>query len=240
MEVRESSDGMIIERLGDGALLLRFGDSIDVSINLRVHACADALRAQAPAWLRDLTPAYASLAMHVDVACLGGDDPLGTASQWLREWLAGVRFDAERGAPRTIEIPVHYGGESGPDLDAIAARIGITPADVVTRHAAATYTTAMLGFAPGFPYLLGLDPSLATPRHATPRTRVEAGSVGIGGAQTGVYPVAGPGGWQVIGRTPLKLFDARREPPSLLRAGDTVRFVAIDAAAFAAMQEAAP
>ncbi len=126
-----------------------------------------------------------------------------------------------------------YGGEAGPDLADVAARAGIGADEAAARHAAGGYTVAMLGFAPGFPYLLGLDPSLATPRHATPRTRVEAGSVGIGGAQTGIYPASGPGGWRIIGRTPLRLFDAMRDPPTLLRAGDRVRFVAIDAATFA-------
>jgi KipI family sensor histidine kinase inhibitor len=132
-----------------------------------------------------------------------------------------------------VEIPVCYGGDFGPDLDALASHAKLTAADVIARHTAATYTVAMLGFAPGFPYLFGLDPALEMPRRASPRTRVPAGSVAIGGAQTGIYPSELPGGWQLIGRTPLALFDAQRDPPSLLMPGDRVRFVAIDAAALA-------
>ncbi|HEY2347335.1 MAG TPA: 5-oxoprolinase subunit PxpB [Xanthomonadaceae bacterium] len=222
-----------IERLGDAALLLRFGDSVDAALNRRVHACAEALRAQAPGWLSELTPAYASLALHVDAARIGSDDPLEPAQRWLQDWLASARIDTQSAASRLVDIPVLYGGAAGPDLANVAARAGIDVEEAAARHAAADYTVAMLGFAPGFPYLLGLDARLATPRHATPRRRVEAGSVGIGGAQTGIYPDAGPGGWQLIGRTPLRLFDVRREQPSLLRAGDRVRFIAIDATTFA-------
>jgi len=137
------------------------------------------------------------------------------------------------GTSRVIDVPVCYGGDFGPDLDALATHAKLEAADVIARHTAATYTVAMLGFAPGFPYLFGLDPALHMPRRASPRTRVPAGSVAIGGAQTGVYPSELPGGWQLIGRTPLVLFDARRDPPSLLVPGDCVRFVAIDAAALA-------
>lgn len=228
-----------MEFFGDTALLLRFGDGIDAAVNRRVHACAAALRAQAPHWLIDLTPAYACLGLHVDVARIGGDDALGSARAWLAQWLERASFDASDADLRTIEVPVVYGGEYGPDLAAVATHAGIANEDVIARHAAGTYTVAMLGFAPGFPYLFGLDASLAMPRIDTPRTRVAAGSVGIGGAQTGIYPQAGPGGWRLIGRTPLRLFDAQRDPPSLVQAGDRVHFVAIDAATFDAMDERA-
>ena len=126
-----------------------------------------------------------------------------------------------------------YGGEYGPDLEAVAVHAGLSPDAVVARHAAGDYSVAMLGFAPGFPYLLGLDPALHAPRRTDPRTRVPAGSVAIGGAQTGIYPRELPGGWNLIGRTPLPLFDPRREPPALLAAGDRVRFRAIDVDGFA-------
>jgi len=228
-----------IEFLGDAALLLRFGDGIDATVNRHVHACAAALRVQAPGWLVDITPAYACLALHIDVVRIGGDDALAATRAWLDQWLERTRFDASDANSRTVEIPVVYGGEYGPDLVAVATRAGITHEEAIARHTAGNYTVAMLGFAPGFPYLLGLDASLAMPRIDTPRTRVAAGSVGIGGAQTGIYPQAGPGGWRLIGRTPLRLFDAGRDPPSLLQAGDRVRFVAIDAATFDAMDERA-
>ena len=123
-----------------------------------------------------------------------------------------------------IEIPVHYGGEYGEDLAAVAAYHGITPAEVVARHTQPVYTVFMMGFQPGFPYLGGLPEHLHTPRRDVPRTQVAAGSVGIGGSQTGIYPFASPGGWQIIGRTELPLFRADAEPPALLAAGDTVSF----------------
>jgi KipI family sensor histidine kinase inhibitor len=132
---------------------------------------------------------------------------------------------------------VCYGGESGPDLDAVAEHAGLSRDDVIARHAAAEYTVAMLGFAPGFPYLLGLDRALQVPRRPSPRTRVPAGSVAIGGAQTGIYPRELPGGWHLIGRTPLVLFDPAREPPCLLAPGDRVRFREIEAGEFARLAE---
>lgn len=125
---------------------------------------------------------------------------------------------------RFVEIPVCYDGEFGPDLADVARHTGLSVEEVIARHSAVEYRVHCLGFAPGFPYLGGLPPELATPRRATPRQGVPAGSVAIGGAQTGIYPQSSPGGWNVIGRTPLRLFDADREPPALLKAGDRVRF----------------
>jgi KipI family sensor histidine kinase inhibitor len=236
------ADIATIERLGDAALLLRFGDGIDAAINRRVHAWTVALSSEAPDWLIELTPTYASLALHMDVARIGGpdlfdSDPLDAAIVWITARLRQPLPDVADASTQTLKIPVHYGADDGPDLAALAAHAGITIDDVVARHTAAEYSVAMLGFAPGFPYLFGLDATLAMPRLPSPRTRVAAGSVGIGGAQTGIYPNDGPGGWRLIGRTPLRLFDSLREPPSLLRAGDRVRFVAIDAGTFAAMNE---
>ncbi|QNK73944.1 5-oxoprolinase subunit PxpB [Variovorax sp. PAMC28562] len=127
---------------------------------------------------------------------------------------------------RQIEIPVRYGGEDGPDLADVAAHTGLTPAEVVQRHAAADYIVYFLGFLPGFAFMGGLPTALATPRRAEPRTAVPARSVGIGGEQTGIYPLMSPGGWQLIGRTSIELFDPKNEPPTLLRPGDRVRFVA--------------
>jgi KipI family sensor histidine kinase inhibitor len=135
---------------------------------------------------------------------------------------------ADDAAP-LIEIPVCYGGDCGPDLAEVAAHVGLHCDEVIARHSAAEYRVAMLGFAPGFPYLFGLDASLHLPRRASPRTRVPAGSVAIGGAQTGIYPRELPGGWQIIGRTPLTLFDPARDPPALLAPGQRVRFKVIEA-----------
>jgi len=217
---------MDIEPLGEDALLLRFGSGIDAAINARVHAVARRLASLRPPWLLDIVPAYASLALFVDLAAFPSSaDPLDAAAHWLRE--QPLEDTHENAQSRLVEIPVHYGGVDGLDLDAVAAHAALSAADVIARHAGAEYTVAMLGFAPGFPYLLGMDPLLATPRLPTPRTHVAAGSVGIGGAQTGLYPRPGPGGWRIIGRTDMALFDPLREPPSLLSAGDRVRFVPV-------------
>lgn len=137
----------------------------------------------------------------------------------------GARDDADEDEARTITIRVRYGGADGPDLVAVAAHCGLSEEEVIERHAGAVYRVGFMGFSPGFGYLVGLPEALATPRLSSPRTRVPAGSVGIAGMQTGVYPQATPGGWRLIGRTDAVMFDAEREPPSLLRVGDVVRFV---------------
>jgi KipI family sensor histidine kinase inhibitor len=224
-----------IEPLGESALLLRFGKGIDSSVNARVLAAASVLRAAQLPGLVDIAPAYATLALYYEPAAwldANGGRPWRNFEAAVRAVLAAPPIEGTF-APRIVEVPVCYGGDVGPDLEALASHAKLDAAQVVERHAAATYTVAMLGFAPGFPYLSGLDPALQMPRRASPRTRVPAGSVAIGGAQTGIYPSELPGGWQIIGRTPLALFDARRDPPSLLMPGDRVRFVAIDAAALA-------
>jgi KipI family sensor histidine kinase inhibitor len=217
-----------IETLGEDALLLRLGDAIDTATNARVHAAARRIDASRPPWLRDVVPAYASLALFIDLDAFPATaDPLEAAARWLQQ----QSFDGETtGAqPRLVEIPVVYGGTEGPDLEAVAAHAGLPSRDVIQRHAAREYTVAMLGFAPGFPYLTGLDPALAMPRLETPRTRVAAGSIGIGGAQTGIYPRPGPGGWRIIGRTGAVLFDPLRTSPALLLPGDRVRFQPVSA-----------
>lgn len=221
----------VFEALADDAWLLRLGDGIDDAVNARVHRLTARLRAQAPPWLRDLVPAYASLALFFDEAAV---DALSVQA-WLMTQCAVIdASDDELPTPqRIVEIPVAYGGDYGPDLDSAAAELGLSAHELIARHSGGEYTVAMIGFAPGFPYLSGLDPALALPRLATPRTEVAAGSVAIGGAQTGIYPRPGPGGWRLLGRTPLALFDLARAEPSLLQPGDRVRFVAIDAAAFA-------
>jgi KipI family sensor histidine kinase inhibitor len=221
-----------VEPLGEDALLLRFEQRLDPAINRRVHALAAAIESRRPAWLRELVPGFASLALGIDPDAL----PAADALEHARNWLLQGAFDAPEAAETTLplfEVPVCYGGEYGPDLDALAVHAGLNAHEAIARHAAGDYRVAMLGFAPGFPYLLGLDRSLAMPRLDTPRTRVAAGSVGIGGAQTGIYPRQGPGGWRIIGRTPLTLFDPARAVPNLLAPGQQVRFVPIDAGEFA-------
>lgn len=220
------------EALGDDALLVRFGDRIDARINHQVHALAQRLRQQAPAWLRDLVPAYASLGVFFDPMTVPAGEPRHT----LERLITDDPDDAVQHATGTThDVPVCYGQGHGEDLSTAARELGIDEAELIARHCAPLYRVAMIGFAPGFPYLTGLDPALALPRLATPRAQVPAGSVAIGGAQTGIYPRASPGGWRLLGRTPLTLFDAAREVPSLLMPGAQVRFVPIDAAAFIAM-----
>jgi KipI family sensor histidine kinase inhibitor len=223
------------EPLGETVLLIRFGQSIDAALNARVHAAVSALRAAALPGIEDYVPAYASLALHYTPDTWLTD----STTPWRSLAQAAMRV-LDQATPTTasmhtdaIEIPVHY---DGPDLDALAATLGLDIDTLVARHSGGDYRVAMLGFAPGFPYLLGLDPSLHAPRRANPRTRVPRGSVAIGGAQTGIYPSELPGGWQLIGRTPLRLFDAAREPACLLAAGDRVRFRAIGAEEFAALE----
>jgi KipI family sensor histidine kinase inhibitor len=228
------------EPLGDAALLLRWSDTADIDANRAVHALVRALRAAPAPWLVDCVPAYASLAVFFDAARIAGDDPLASVQRWVSERSESPASATSDAPARLVEIPVCYGGEHGPDLDDVAAACGLTPTQVVDRHAAGDYLVAMLGFSPGFPYLLGLDPQLAVSRLATPRVRVPAGSVGIGGAQTGIYPDAGPGGWRLIGRTPQALFAPRREPPTHVLPGDRVRFVPIDAARFDQLHAGAP
>ena len=225
------------EPLADDALLLQTGTGtppIDPDAGRRVHALMAWIHANAPDWLRETVPAYASLALFFDPARI---DMAG-----VHRWVGTLPTEPDHtpaAQGRTVEIPVHYGGEHGQDLDSAAAELGLDPQTLIARHTAPLYTVAMLGFAPGFPYLTGLDPGLALPRLATPRTRVPAGSVGIGGAQTGIYPRESPGGWRLIGCTPLRLFDPMRsDSPALLAPGDRLRFVAVDAATFAALDTA--
>lgn len=214
-----------IEPLADDAWLLRFGDRLDPELNARVHAMAARLRSHGTPWVRDLVPAFASLGVFFDPAL----DPAHVHAR-LQTLLAQdeTGTQAAEDAARTVDIPVVYGGADGPDLESAAAELGLSPRQLAERHAAGDYTVAMIGFAPGFPYLHGLDPALSLPRLATPRTSVPAGSVAIGGAQTGIYPRESPGGWRLLGRTPSVLFDPASDPPSLLQPGDRVRFVAVE------------
>ncbi len=225
------------EALADDAWLIRVGDDArDAATPAKVHALAAKLRNASPPWLRDLVPAYASLAVFFAADAIDADAVLA----WLHARCgADDMTTLDIANARIVEIPVRYGGAFGEDLDTAATELGLASDALIARHSAPLYTVAMIGFAPGFPYLSGLDPALALPRLATPRTRVPAGSVGIGGAQTGVYPRESPGGWRLIGRTPLRLFDPLRATPSLLAPGDRVRFVAIDDASFDAMSKLA-
>lgn len=209
--------------LAESALLFELGDAIDPVLNRRAHALAAALAASGLPGVGQPVPGYASLLAPYDPDQID----FTALSDWLREEFE-VLPPLPEARSRVVEIPVHYGGADGPDLDFVAQHAGLTPAGVVAIHTAPLYPVYFMGFAPGFPYLGGLDARIAAPRLSSPRTRIPAGSVGIAGAQTGVYPLETPGGWRLIGRTALPLFDPLREPPFLLAPGDRVKFIAVE------------
>ena len=226
---------MRVVPLGDRALLIHLGTTIDEATHRRVRAVSARLASRRVPGLMELVPAFASVAVHYDPARVPNDAANGGVSRspYVRFAEAIGTALADLGdeplpPPRTVEIPVRYGGDDGPDLGLVAAAHGLSPEEVVRLHAGATYRVYMLGFAPGFAYMGGLPDSLVTPRRDEPRTAVPAGSVGIGGSQTGIYPLTTPGGWQIIGRTSLSLFDPQRTPPTLLAIGDVVRFRAVE------------
>lgn len=206
----------------DGALLAMLAAEPSESATAAVLALREALAASPPTGLVDLRPAYTSLLVVFDPrATTHGEIE---RSVWPLLPPPGLALQP---AGRTVEIPVCYGGENGPDLADVARAAGLTTDEAVTLHAGAAYRVAFVGFSPGFAYLLGLPSRLATPRLPAPRLRVPAGSVGIAGGQAGLYPRATPGGWRLVGRTPLSLFDPGRENPSLLLPGDAVHFVSV-------------
>jgi inhibitor of KinA len=208
---------------GDSAVIVEFEERIDPAVNARTIACADAIQAMNMPGVRDVVPTYRSVAIYFD--------PLRTDNDALLERIA---HEAEHAvgsatlASTPVRIPVCYGGELGPDLAAVAVFAGMPEDEVVRVHSSAVYRVFMLGFVPGFAYLGLVDQRIAMPRLSTPRVRVPAGSVGIAGVQTGIYPSETPGGWQLIGRTPAKPFDPARSEPFLMKAGDAVQFYPID------------
>jgi len=240
---------MTFAPLGDHAVVVTLGAGVDEAVLVRVRSLVSALEAVRMAGFTDVVAAYATVTVFYDPAAFNprgeatrydevcrviGECATRSESSWPGLLSLGLRNRAERDAPAATEIPVCYGGEPGPDLEAVARHCGLPEAEVIALHAGANYQVHAVGFSPGFPYLGGLPEKLRTPRRPTPRTNVPAGSVGIGWTQTGVYPLASPGGWQLIGRTPLALFAATRNPPALLRVGDRVKFKAITPEEFAA------
>ena len=212
---------------GDAALVLTYPARLDPEVNARCVAVAEALRRRPVRGVRDVVEAYATVTVHFD--------PLSGDSEEIAAVLRGLAAEAGalsgRGGvrpPREVRLPVRYGGARGPDLADVARFACCSEAEVIERHCGAAYRVYMLGFQPGFAYLGAVDPRIAAPRRPAPRVRVPAGSVGIASRQTGVYPVASPGGWQLIGQTPVRVFDMARSDPFLLAAGDVVRFEPID------------
>ncbi len=213
-----------IAPLGDSALLVTFGDMIDPELNERAHdlaAVVERLRAGDQRFGRAV-PAYASVLVPFDPLAVEPDE----ARRIVAKLVVEAPERAQTGEDGTlVEIPVHYGGGDGPDLADVAALNHLSPDDVVELHAGVEYRVYFLGFAPGFAYMGPVPAQIVTPRLDAPRQRIAAGSVGIAGEQTGVYPFALPGGWRIIGRTDVSMWDLRADSPALLRAGDRVRFV---------------
>lgn len=205
-----------IHFLGDQALLCNLSPPATLAQQQRIWSLA----AQAAKWpeVAEVVPGMNNLTLILRRPVSDLDT---IASRIMEIW---PQMDAIEVGCRQITIPVIYGGSDGPDLEHVARHTGLSTREVIARHSAADYVVYFIGFMPGFPYLGGLDPALATPRQSQPQLSIAAGSVGIGGTQTGIYPLASPGGWQLLGRTPLSLFDPTQNPPTLLRPGDRVRF----------------
>ena len=215
--------------LGDCGVRIEFGSEISPVINARIRRFGAALDAAPIDGMTEWVCGYAVVTVYYRPWVIGCEDLCTALRQRLGESEAVLEAALME---RVIEIPVCYGGDFGPDLEEVAARHRLTADEVTGLHSQPLYRVYFLGFLPGFAYLGGLPALLETPRRASPRLCVPAGTVGIAGSQTGVYPLETPGGWQMIGRTPLRLFDPRREAPALLSAGDRVKFVPIDAAQY--------
>ncbi|MCL5884289.1 MAG: 5-oxoprolinase subunit PxpB [Deltaproteobacteria bacterium] len=210
---------------GEQGLVVEFGDAIDPAVNARVQRLARVLSSRGVEGVLETVPTYRSLLVLFDPLVLPRKR-LAAVVEGLLDAPSGT--DEPAGAPDVVELPVCYGGEFGPDLEFVARHSGLSPEEVISVHASPSYLVYMLGFTPGFPYLGGMPERIAVPRLASPRGKVPAGSVGIAGSQTGVYPVESPGGWRLIGRTPSRIFDPGAAEPFLLAAGDLVRFRPID------------
>ncbi|HEY0409562.1 MAG TPA: 5-oxoprolinase subunit PxpB [Candidatus Dormibacteraeota bacterium] len=219
----------------DAAVVVEFGDAVDEALSARVLALEAAVRRRPPPGVVETVPTLRSLLVLYD-ALVTGHDELVTA---LRELTSGPP-EAPRGGGAEWTIPVVYGGDAGLDLEEVAAAAGLSRAAAVAEHTRALHRVAMLGHLPGLPYLTGLPAGLHAGRHPEPRVRVAAGSVAVAGGLTCIYPVAAPGGWRIIGRTPVRLFDPSADPPAALAPGDRVRFVAVDAAAAEALEGRPP
>ena len=206
--------------LGDSSLLIQLGAEIDFAINQRVHALANLIANSPTNGIVETVPAYATLLVHYDPLTLS----FIQIKNILREKMAQIQENESR-KPRQVEVPVRYGGEYGVDLESVASYLHLSIEDVIHIHSAKIYTVYMMGFTPGFPYMGKLDDVLIMPRLETPRTRVPAGTVAIAGSQTGIYSIESPGGWNLIGWTPLELFDPNSDSPFLFAPGDEVKFI---------------
>ncbi len=210
-------------KAGDSALIIELGNEISPIINYNLKKITDYLDSLNHKAIKDLLPTYRSIIVYYDPMMISFDE--------LKEMVEKncVADDSQMLSVKKeiIEVPVLYGGEYGPDIENIASHNNLTIEEVIDIHTSGEYLVYMLGFTPGFPYLGGMDKRIATPRLTTPRTKIPAGSVGIAGEQTGLYPIESPGGWQLLGRTPLNFFDSAKENPFIVAAGQYIKFKAI-------------
>jgi len=212
---------------GDRGLLVEYGDAIDPAVNQKVRSMAIVVKNNMPDGVIEIIPTYRSILTFYDPS-VTTPSALKETLVALEKGLSGIKIPS----PKLVEIPVCYGGNFGPDIEYVASSNNLTEEDVVLLHSEPEYLIYMVGFTPGFPFLGGLPEKLHTPRLQTPRILVPEGSVGIANAQTGIYPIASPGGWQLIGRTPVKLFAPERDNPILYQAGDRIRFKPISFKAY--------
>ena len=217
---------------GDASLLVEFGKEINPEINRKIAATVQLMREQHIEGVVDVIPSFCALLINYDPRVIGYEEIKGRIKDLLK-----VEIKAGDERKKIFEIPVCYGGDFGPDIATIAEHAGLTEQEVIDIHSSRDYLIYMLGFLPGFCYLGGLDERIFTPRLASPRLKIDAGSVGIGGLQTGIYPLDSPGGWQLMGKTPVKTYDPGREVPILVEAGDYIRFVPIDEEEFYRIKE---
>lgn len=223
---------------GDSAVSVRFGNEISPEVAGKVWRLRDALKAEMEAGHCDgiiaMVPSYTALLVQYDPMVIGYHE-----IQKLLIAVYGACSNGGQGvtATRIVEVPVLYGGEQGPDMDYVCEHTGLSADEIISIHTKPDYLIYMLGFTPGFPYLGGMDKRIATPRLKVPRVKLEAGAVGIAGEQTGIYPISSPGGWQIIGNTPIKLYDVKANDPILLRAGDYLRFRSITRAEYQQIRE---
>ncbi len=231
--LKSATDAMRFLRASDQSLLIYFGQQITLDAHDRIRKLLRLLEMEPIAGVRNLHPAYHSILVKFDPLHRHHDE----LENILRQYIGRVE-NVSLPEPRDVEVPVCYGGEYGPDLNDVGAIHEMSPQQVIALHSSSIYLVYFLGFVPGFAYLGGLPETLVTPRLATPRRRVPPGSVGIAGNQTGVYPVATPGGWRLLGRTPIQIFRPDRDELSLLSIGDRVRFTPISPAQFASLERA--
>ncbi|SHH11884.1 sensor histidine kinase inhibitor, KipI family [Anaerosphaera aminiphila DSM 21120] len=217
---------------GDSAIIMEFGNEISEEINARIRSTIDKIEAEKISGIIELVPTYRSITISYNPLVIKYEELMGKLKSF-----EAFDSDSVEEKVKLIEIPTVYAGEYGPDISFVAENSGLSKEEVIKIHTGTDYLVYMLGFAPGFTYLGGMDKRIETPRLKTPRLKIPGGSVGIAGAQTGMYPSESPGGWQLIGRTPLKLYDEKNDPPVFINAGDYIRYVQIDEAEFNRIKE---